>query len=356
MKAPNGYGQVNHLKGKRRKPWQVRITVGYKPNERGSLTPIYKNIGYYRTRSEAFSARDEYNRQLAIANGTDVALTVGEVYGMWKEEHFQSISPTTVGQYESAFKHVAEIRDLPIRDVTFNQLQDIVNTGASFPAKKNIKVVLNQMWKFALVRDYVVKDIATGLNIGKQAESNLHFSFNSSEILKLWQNRNDYTEFTLCLIYTGMRPGELIATLQSNVADGAIYVPGGKTVNAQRYVPIHPDIAAIIEDRLNGGYMLFTFDGHAYDFPRQRTTFIRRWEKAMTDAGVLMYEHPTAGLQPHKPHDGRHTFTSFWKSQKLDEGMRRYIQGHAGQGTGERVYTHYDLGALSAELANLNFL
>lgn len=45
MKAPNGYGQVNHLKGKRRKPWQVRITVGYKPNERGSLTPIYKNIG-----------------------------------------------------------------------------------------------------------------------------------------------------------------------------------------------------------------------------------------------------------------------------------------------------------------------
>ena len=356
MKAPNGYGQVNHLSGRRRNPWQVRITVGYKPNAQGSLTPIYQNIGYYKTRSEAFTARDEYNRQKAIADGTEIALTVGEVYEMWKADHFPNVAESTVGQYESAYKHVEEIADMPIRDVPFVTLQNIINTGNSFPARKNIKVVLNQIWKYAEVRDYVGKNIATGLNIGKQERSNLHFSFDSGEIAKLWENRNDYTEFTLCLIYTGMRPGELAAMLQSNVEDGMLFVPDGKTDNARRYVPIHPDIQPLIDKRLNGGHELFTFDGRPVSLPKQRSTFIRRWENAMSDADALVYDHPVNGLQNHKPHDGRHTFASFWKSQKLDEGMRRYIQGHAGQGTGERVYTHYDMDALKTEVAKLKFL
>ena len=40
MRAPNGYGTVYKLSGKRRRPWVVRVTVGYKPNDNGGLSPI----------------------------------------------------------------------------------------------------------------------------------------------------------------------------------------------------------------------------------------------------------------------------------------------------------------------------
>jgi hypothetical protein len=42
-----------------------------------------------------------------------------------------------------------------------------------------------------------------------------------------------------------------------------------------------------------------------------------------------------------------------WKEKKLDEAMRRRIQGHAGEGIGEQVYTHLDLEILRSELDKL---
>lgn len=57
MRNPNGYGSVYKLSGRRRKPYAARITLGFKP-ENGH--PIYKFIGYYKTRAEAERALAEY--------------------------------------------------------------------------------------------------------------------------------------------------------------------------------------------------------------------------------------------------------------------------------------------------------
>lgn len=48
--------------------------------------------------------------------------------------------------------------------------------------------------------------------------------------------------------------------------------------------------------------------------------------------------------------DCRHTFTSLWKGQKLDEAFRRKIQGHSGHGIGEKVYMLPDIEDLRDEL------
>jgi hypothetical protein len=42
-----------------------------------------------------------------------------------------------------------------------------------------------------------------------------------------------------------------------------------------------------------------------------------------------------------------------WKEKKLDEAMRRKIQGHSGKGIGEIVYTHFELEKLKEELNRL---
>ena len=58
MKNPNGYGSVVRLSGNRRNPFCARKTVGW--NEKGH--PIYKPVGYFKTRQEAMIALAEYNR------------------------------------------------------------------------------------------------------------------------------------------------------------------------------------------------------------------------------------------------------------------------------------------------------
>ena len=45
--------------------------------------------------------------------------------------------------------------------------------------------------------------------------------------------------------------------------------------------------------------------------------------------------------------------TTMWKEKKLDEAMRRKIQGHSGKGIGEIVYTHFELQCMAEELNKL---
>lgn len=56
MRRANGEGSIFKLSGKRRKPWAVRITVGYEENGK----QIYKYVGYYQTKTEAKTAVREY--------------------------------------------------------------------------------------------------------------------------------------------------------------------------------------------------------------------------------------------------------------------------------------------------------
>ena len=62
MKRANGTGMIFKIKGgSRRKPWRVRITVGWEFNElTGKSKQIIKTLGYYATRREAEMALNEY--------------------------------------------------------------------------------------------------------------------------------------------------------------------------------------------------------------------------------------------------------------------------------------------------------
>jgi site-specific recombinase, phage integrase family len=82
MRNPNGYGSVIRLRGKRRKPFAVRITTHWDSNGKQQ----YKYLGYYKTQKEA-------NQQLFYYNehpyNIDVqSITFAEVYEKWKKEKF----------------------------------------------------------------------------------------------------------------------------------------------------------------------------------------------------------------------------------------------------------------------------
>lgn len=55
MKLPNGYGSVVKLSGKRRKPWMVRKTTGYRIDPvKEKKVNEYIIIGYAATKTEGY--------------------------------------------------------------------------------------------------------------------------------------------------------------------------------------------------------------------------------------------------------------------------------------------------------------
>ena len=76
-------------------------------------------------------------------------------------------------------------------------------------------------------------------------------------------------------------------------------------------------------------------------------------EKTKKAIGILQYTNEKGEIAEHLPDDTRHTFTTMWKEKRLDEAMRRKIQGHSGKGIGEIVYTHFELEKLREELNRL---
>lgn len=103
------------------------------------------------------------------------------------------------------------------------------------------------------------------------------------------------------------------------------------------------------------GPMAFSqINGEPFRFQTNHWQFSETyWVPVLRDLNILTYTAEDGSLREHKPHDCRHSFTSLWKDQKLDEAMRRRIQGHAGLGIGEQVYTEYEMAALLSEIDRL---
>ena len=91
MRRANSSGSIFKMKGgKRRKPWRVRITLGWEiDSETGKSKQIIKTIGYYATRAEAEAALVAYIDCPYDLN--EKSITFKELYEKWSEEYFKKL-------------------------------------------------------------------------------------------------------------------------------------------------------------------------------------------------------------------------------------------------------------------------
>ena len=237
------------------------------------------------------------------------------------------------------------------------ELQVMDSQEASAETRKIMVQLYSGMFRFAIANQL----IPNGLNPaeylvikGSDEPSNPHHRFSKDDIEKMFRHADDpNVQIVLMLIYTGVRCGELIALDKKDVhlEERWFHTDHGKNDNAARDVPIHPAVFPFFERLMNepGDALVTRFDGKQYVFDRDRNMFRDRvWTPALELTGTLEYD---GGV--HRPHDTRHTFTSLWKGQKLDEAFRRKIQGHSGHGIGEKVYMLPDIEDLRDELDRL---
>jgi integrase len=362
MRLPNNYGGITKLSGKRRNPWRVRKTVGWVTDEKTKKAKqVYQTIGYFPTKQEAMQALAEYN-----ANPYDInakKITFAEVYDKWSDRKFENISQSNINGYKASYKLCEAIYNTRFIDLKLIHLQTIVdNSGKNFPTLKKLKIMLNQMFDYAVMNEIIPKDkhIVEYLDIGAEEKSTKHYRFTSAEVNTLWDwsERNEYVQLILMLIYSGVRPGELFNIKRSSVdlETGYFTVEKGKTVNAARKVPIHSKTLPFFKHWYDKGteYLITNLSGNKFNFDRQHTVYVNSfWTPVLRDIGILEYTNEKGETAEHLPDDTRHTFTTMWKEKFLDEAMRRKIQGHSGKGIGEIVYTHFELEKLKEELNKL---
>lgn len=335
---PNGYGSVIKLSGNRTRPYMARITAGY--TDKGY--PRYKAIGYYENRTDALQALANYNK-----NPYDIDLSKSTVADMWEvfqKRRFDVISKSGQAVYKAAYKHIKPLWDMPVSNIKTYQLQSLIdNIERSWETKSHVQSLIHQLFDIAIELDICQKNYAEFIKLGPKPKSNIHSMFSDDEIKALFNNvfAYEWADTVLIMIYSGMRPSELLGIKTENVHIEDRYIQAGVKTEAgkDRIIPINNKVLPFIKKRYNPhNKFLIEENGNALSYAIYKKYFDNTM-KALN--------------MSHLPHDGRHTFASLMNTAGANKTAVKKIMGHASSDITEKVYTHKAVAEL---LQNVNMI
>lgn len=335
MKNPNGYGSIYKQKGNRRKPWVVRKTKDWKLTE-DKVIQKYVNIGYYATRAEAMQALALYNEN--PYNVETSKLTFREIYEKFKEIKFNKISQSNINGYNLGFNYSKTLHDKIFVEIKTTHLQKVIDScKLSHGSKRKIKVLFNQLYKYAMQNDIIQKDYSNYIELKKDDSSSNRKPFSQNEINKLFkiENQAEFVDTILIMIYTGLRIGELLLiknkdiNIENRIMNGGIKTQAGKN----RIIPLNKKILPLIQKRISENeYLITNAKGEKMKYDNY---YKERFKPIMEQLEMK-----------HKPHDCRHTFATLMSNCDANEVSIRKIIGHSNYNITEKIYTHKDIEEL----------
>lgn len=320
----NGFGSIVKLSGNRRKPFGVRITVGWQDGKQ-----VRKYLGYYKTEAEALIALAEYHK-----NGYDIdlsKLTLGEVYERWIKRIEDKASKNVLATHNMAYTRFDRLGNMPLGNIKADHLQDWMDNIDLKPgSKKRLKSTMMQLYNYAIRNDLIGTNYATYIEIREKTEKK-GIIFTDKELQILWDNSDDsVAQWILILIYTGMRIGELLSLTSDTIYLDEGYMVGGSKSEAgiDRVIPLHRDIVPFVRSQL----------GSAKNLIRDEKGRKMSYLKALKLFKNYMEEHKLN--TEHLPHDTRKTAVSLMHTAGIPMETVRVIVGHSGKGVTETVYLY----------------
>ncbi|MGG4180541.1 MULTISPECIES: tyrosine-type recombinase/integrase [Virgibacillus] len=138
------------------------------------------------------------------------------------------------------------------------------------------------------------------------------------------------------MIYTGLRPGDLVEVKNENIHLDKRYFRGGFKTEAgtNRVIPIHKKIHSLIEARMDPKkeYLVINHENNKMSC---YVYYHEKWKKIMEQLEM-----------DHKPHDCRHTFATLMDNAGANKLSIKRIMGHASKDITDKVYTHKDIEQL----------
>ncbi|MDD3394519.1 MAG: site-specific integrase [Anaerotignum sp.] len=332
MRNPNGYGSVYKLSGKRRLQYGVKKVVGW--NEKGH--PIYAVLGYYKDRKEAMQALGVYNENPYDIEARNI--TLSEMYETFKKRRFDKISVSGQNVYAAAYKHLKPLWHYKIIELKTYQFQELIdNLDRKHQTKENIRTLLNQIFDIAIELDICSKNYAKFINLEAKEKSDKHKAFTTDEIKLITENVDKVPDLDIAmmLIYTGMRPNELLSMKKEAVYLEERYMVGGSKTKAgkNRIIPIYKKILPFIEKRYNNSKVyLIERNGKPVTVKGYRD---EEWQNTVIALGLNNF-----------PYDCRHTFASLMNTAGANRLATKLIMGHSTQDLTDGTYTHKQLDEL----------
>lgn len=333
MRLPNGFGSIVKLSGKRRRrPYMARKTEGFDPK---TGYPIYKILGYFETYGEAYEYLSDYNRRPEETLARK--MTFSEVYEAWMKEYTTTPikgrlpSESTIKHHDTAYRiHARPLHDVPISEITAVRIQEVVTAcSGGLAVQRHLKALFSQVSKFA-VRAGLIQSNPTQLVRVTKSEEVRRNPFTPEEVRDIWRMpQSKARDFTLILLYTGMRAGELCdPDLDiSHLSEG--YLIGGLKTDAGRgrIIPIHSEIKKVAHD-------FFSTTRSAYE------TYHEKFKKFFPG---------------HVTHDCRRTFISQAQVCGMDSVASHKITGHVMKDIHYDIYTQLPLSYLQSEIEKLTY-
>lgn len=337
MRHENGFGSIVKLSGERRKPYGVRITVGWEDGKQ-----VRKYLGYYRTEKEALIALSEYHK-----GNYDIdlsKLTLNDMYERWFKRIDGTISDGLLRAHNMAYTRFGDLGKRPFTKIKADHLQDWMdNIDLSPGSKKRVKSTLIQIWKYGIKNDIVQNNYAEHIVLREKVESSGSI-FTDDEIKLLWENADkQIVRWVLILMYTGMRIGEMLAMPNESINLEERYMIGGSKTEAgrDRVIPIHDKILPLVKQEMGDTKYLIGSKDNALAYQGVKGRFDNLMKKYNMD---------------HNPHDTRKTAVSLMHGANIPMETIRIIVGHSGKGITEQVYLRKTPQELVDEINKIEIL
>lgn len=332
MRNENGFGSIVCLDKtgkKRRKPWAVRITTGWKNGKQER-----KYLGYYRTQTEALVALADYHK-----SGVDIdlsKLTLRELFERWlQEQEKRNITEGAKRNQHMAYNRLGKLGDIPINKIKASHLQKWMDEIDLKPSTKGkLKSTMNMVFEYATQNDIVTKNYAKFIKIEEKVEKTGAI-FTEEEIKTLWKHSNEkIARILLILIYTGMRIGEMLHMSKEDIHFDECYMVGGSKTEAgkDRVIPIHNDILPLVKTQLSDNkWLVQNSRGNAMPY-----------SNLVVPASEYMKK---LGME-HRFHDTRKTAISLMHTTGIPMETIKIIVGHAGYDVTDKVYLYKNIHEL----------
>lgn len=348
MRNPNGFGGVYKLAGNRRKPYVARITTGW--TDEGKQ--IYKNLGTYPNYKAAMQALSDYNFNPYNIDAAEI--TFSELYDNWSRIKFNKISHSMVLSYKNAYRSCEPLYEMSFIQLRKHHIQTLINNcGKSYSGRERIKMLISQLFDYAIENDIVAKNYCDYVELGDKPDqtiTRIPFSAQEVEILYSSLHLYRYTDTILMMIFSGIRPSELLLIETKNVfLDENYFICGIKTSNGKnRKVPISnftkPFFIKYYNEavRAESPYLIMNTEGYNMKYSNYNRD---KFKKIMEQLEMQ-----------HMPHDARHTFATFMSKCEANKLCTQLIMGHSPKVLIDKTYIHKTLEDLQIEIKKLENL
>ncbi len=282
------------------------------------------------------------------------AVTFADAAGAWETVYREGCNPRTWTNYRPHYEDiVAQYGDMPVSEIAgINVIQDLQRAkarGYSRTVVNTRRTLFNNILNHAVAQGWIPWNVAQGIKLPKGLPSSKRSAPTDEQISTIIANYDKpFGMFAMLCLCTGLRKGEALALLKSDIKDGEITVSKSLTLldgssqkvkepkseAGKRAVPILSILAQPLDDYMASvdGNILFPSRGYNGSPDGQYMT------QSNYDTAWANY-CATVGLDGLTAHQLRHGTATLLFEAGVDVYTAKKVLGHAKVTTTMEIYT-----------------